>query len=419
MDKSIAVLPFDNRSGEKENAFFTDGVQDEILTHLARVADLKVIRRTSVMPYRSEAARGNLRGIARELGVAHVLEGSVQRAGNRVRVTAQLIDARTDTHLWAQTYDRELTDVFALQSEIARAIADQLEAKISPREKAAIARAPTTDLLANALYRRALALEGGEAGAETLLEAVRLSDQAVARDPRFVLAHCLLARLHIALFYSGYDHTPGCRVLAQAAIQTALRLQPEAGEAHLAAARYAYYGFRDYDRARAELDLARRALPNEADVYYLGALLDRRQGRWAEAVRNAERAVELDPRNVQHLLLAGGLHEGLRCYADARQRYERAREISPRGHFARVFRAGLAFTERADLRPLRTELSAILAEEPGAAEEIAVFLIRCALAERDPAAVTRALTAIPAEGVQGGAFVYPCAWFSGLAAPGF
>ena len=258
-EKSIAVLPFENLSADQENAFFADGVQDEILTDLAKVADLKVISRTSVMQYKSGIAR-NLREIAQQLGVAHVLEGSVQRAGNRVRVSAQLIDARTDMHLWAERYDRNLADVFAIQSEIAKTIADQLQAKISPSEKAAIEKAPTTDLAAFDLYERAKALWADVTdplhAKEKLPQAAQLLDEAVARDPQFLLAWCLLSRVHGALYWTGHDRTPARLDLANVAVQTALRLQPETGEAHRALATYYYYGFRDYSRALSELAAA-------------------------------------------------------------------------------------------------------------------------------------------------------------------
>src|SRR5216110_3523304 len=206
-EKSIAVLPFENRSSDPENAFFTDGVQDEILTDLARIADLKVISRTSVMQYRTGAKR-NLRQIGNELGVAHVVEGSVQRAGNRVRVNAQMIDARTDAHLWAQTYDRDLADVFAIQSEIAVHIATQLQAKLSPKAKSAIEERPTKDLAAYDLYVRAkLLVMNPLIDGARLEEAARLLDQAIARDPDFFLAYCLIAEAHSRL-YSIFDHTP-------------------------------------------------------------------------------------------------------------------------------------------------------------------------------------------------------------------
>src|SRR5256886_6298837 len=263
-EKSVAVLPFENFSDEKENAYFAEGVQDEILTYLAKVADLKVISRTSVMQYKN-AATHNLREIAQQLGVAHVLEGSVQRAGNRVRVTAQLIDARTDTHLWAERYDRDLADVFAIQTEIAKKIADQLQAKMSVSEKMAIETVPTTDLLAYELYLRAQALFADVSdpihAGEKLPQAAKLLDEAVTRDPHFLQGWCLLSRVHGAAYFRGHDHTPARLGLANAAVQTALRLQPDAGEAHLALAIYYYNGFRDYGQARSELAIASQTLP--------------------------------------------------------------------------------------------------------------------------------------------------------------
>src|SRR5262249_47121889 len=222
IDKSIAVLPFENLSEEKTNAFFADGMQDEILTNLARIADLKVISRTSVMQYKSGIAR-NLREIGQQLGVAHVVEGSVQRSGNRVRVNAQLVDVRTDRHLWGQTYDRDLADVFAIQSEIAKSIADQLEAKLSPIEKDAIERPPTTDVPAFDLYTRAknlcLTAFGSSTTKANLLQAVDLLNQAVARDPSFFQAYCLLAFAHDGVYFVGFDHTPARLAQAESAVQ--------------------------------------------------------------------------------------------------------------------------------------------------------------------------------------------------------
>src|SRR5215211_7825964 len=236
LDKSIAVLPFENRSEDKANAYFTDGVQDEILTDLAKIADLKVISRTSVLQYKSGVAR-NLREIAQQLGVANVVEGSVQRLGNRVRVNAQLIDARTDAHLWAQTYDRDLADVFAIQSEIAKAIADQLQAKLSPSEKSAIEQPPTTDITAFNLYSHAknlfLTAFSGANGRADLRQAVDLLKQAVKRDASFFDAYCQLALAHETIYaVSGSDHSPSRLALAEAAVQAATRLQPDAAETH-------------------------------------------------------------------------------------------------------------------------------------------------------------------------------------------
>src|SRR6266576_246186 len=265
LDKSIAVLPFENRSEDKANAYFTDGVQDEILTDLARIADLKVISRTSVMQYKSGVAR-NLREIAQQLGVANVVEGSVQRSGNRVRVNAQLVDARTDAHLWAQTYDRDLADVFAIQSEIAKAIADQLQAKLSPNEKSEIEQPPTIDVTAFDFYSHAknllLNASGSSTGKPDLLQAADLLNQAVARDPSFFEAYCQLAFAQASLYaVRGFDHTPARLALAEAALQAATRLRPDAAETHLARAQYLYRGPRDYAGALAELEIARRALP--------------------------------------------------------------------------------------------------------------------------------------------------------------
>ena len=257
-EKSIAVLPFENLSEEKANAYFADGVQDEILTDLAKIADLKVISRTRVMQYKSGVAR-NLREIGQQLGVAHVLEGSVQRAANKIRVNAQLIDARTDAHLWAQTYDRDLADVFAIQSEIAKAIADQLQAKLSPNEKAAIEKPPTTDLAAFDLYTRAktLLLTSGfnATNEQNLRQAIELLNQAVARDPAFFDAYYQLRLCSRYRFIPCWaDHTPARLALAEAALQAATRLRPDAGETHLARAQYLYYGLRDYGGALAELE---------------------------------------------------------------------------------------------------------------------------------------------------------------------
>src|SRR5438128_1029203 len=299
LDKSIAVLPFENRSEDKANAYFTDGVQDEILTYLAKIADLKVISRTSVLQYKSGVAR-NLREIAQQLGVANVVEGSVQRSGNRVRVNAQLIDARTDAHLWAQTYDRDLADVFAIQSEIAKAIADQLQAKLSPAEKNAIEQASTTDITAFNLYSHAknlfLTAFAGSNGRADLLQAADLLTQAVTRDPLFFQAYCQLAFTEINI-YGVLDHTPDYLAQAEAALQSAARLHPDAGETHLARARNLYWGYLDYDGALRELEIARQSLPGEDWIFSLKGYIERRQGRWKERIRDLERTSKLEPRN--------------------------------------------------------------------------------------------------------------------------
>ena len=374
------------------------------------------------MQYRSGVAR-NLREIGQQLGVAHLLEGSVQRAGGKVRVNAQLIDARTDAHLWAQTYDRDLADVFAIQSEIAGTIAAQLQARISPREKAAIAEAPTHDLTANALYVEAKQLQSLAAATtamEPLQQAVGLLDKAVARDPQFTLAWCLLGRVHLLLYFGGVDHTPARREMANAAIQTAVRLQPGSGEVQLALAAYAYHGFRDYDRARTHLEQARTTLPNNSYLYSLLGAIDRRQARWSEAIRNYERAVELNPLDVSLLENAAYTYRGLRRYAESDLLFQRVITLLPGNLHARIQLALTPLFERADTKPLRKVLATILQENPQAGTEIAEALFNCAMWERDSAAAERALAEIPPAGIATNAnFTFPREWFVALAARTF
>jgi len=416
-EKSIAVLPFENLSDEKENAYFADGVQDEILTGLARVADLKVISRTSVMQYKGGLIR-NLREVAKELGVAHLLGGSVQRTGGRVRVSAQLIDARTDTQLWAERYDRDVADVFAIESEVAGKIVAQLQAKISPSEKAAIEKAPTTDLVAYDLYLRAEALFADTSdpihAREKLPEAAQLLNEAVMRDPHFLQAWCLLSRVHSVAYFRGHDHTQARLDLANAALQTALHVQPDAGEVHLALANYYYHGFRDYGRARNELAIAKRALPNNADVFLYTGFIDRREGHWEEATRNMERALELDPRNffiLQQLALA---YERQHRYAEEARTYDRALTIVPADPNTRILRAKVALDWRADIKPFQTTLATLVAENPNVAPDVDLPLY--ALCERTAAAATRTLTNYPREGVANNGVNYPYAYWDGVIA---
>ena len=359
LDKSIAVLPFENLSSDKANAYFTDGVQDEIITDLAKIADLKVISRTSVLQYKSGVAR-NLREIAQQLGVANVVEGSVQRSGNRVRVNAQLIDARNDAHLWAQTYDRDLADVFAIQSEIAKAIADQLQAKLSPNEKKAIEQPPTTDLAAFDLYSRAksLLLTAGFSvtGDPDLRKAIELLDEAVKRDPSFFDAYCQLAYAHEFLYaVRGSDHTPARLALAEAAVQAATRLRPDAAETHLARAQYLYYGLRDYAGALAELEIARRALSNDPRLFELTGYILRRRGQQEEGLQNLQRAVELDPRNFYTLQQIALSYQDLGRYAEAIAALDRALAIVPDNVETRANRAEYYVFWKADTRPLQPD----------------------------------------------------------------
>ena len=409
----IAVLPFENLSDQKENATFADGVHDDILTKLAKIADLKVISRTSVMEYRGKR---NIREIGDALRVSHVLEGSARRNGSLIRLNAQLIDTRTDTHLWAEQYDRNLNDLFAIQSEIAQKVAEHLGAKISAAEKMTIARPPTTDLTANDLYTQAMVFESQSPMHPNFVKAIRLLEQAVTRDPRFVLAYCALARMNFRLYLDGYDHTLARLELAQAAIHKAAQLQPEAGEVHLERAGYDR-GVRDYDGARVELELARRALPNNPAVYHEIGSIDWRQGRWTEAVRNFERAIELDPRNVEFLVVAANAYSEMRRYPEAAELFRRAVSVSPHNYWARVIGAWQPFRERADIRPIRAALNAIVAEESDAAPKEPGDLFQCAIFERDAAAADRALAAIPSEGMAlGPNLVRPREWFVGYVA---
>jgi serine/threonine protein kinase/tetratricopeptide (TPR) repeat protein len=396
-EKSIAVLPFENLSRDPDNAFFTDGVQDEILTDLARISGLRVISRTSVAEYKSGITR-DLREIGQQLGVAHVLEGSVQRLGNRVRVNAQLVDTRTDAHLWAQSYDRDLADVFAIESEIARTIADQLKAKLSSSEKAAIAQAPTTDLAAFLLYNRAKSLLVSttmNTGLEQKFsQAIDLLNKAVARDPSFFLAYCQLAYVHDKLYSLGADHTPARLKMAEAAIDRAFQLRPNAGEAHLARSEHLYRGELNYDGAMAELDLARQTLPNDPRIFELTGLVQARQGKFEDALRNRERALQLDPRNLFVAQKVALIHGLMRHYAAQGAMLDRCLGIDPNDIGSKVARARLDLEWRADPRPLHKFIDSIRTETPAALPTIADNWFACALAERDASAAEDALTAL-------------------------
>ena len=418
-EKSIAVLPFENLSNEKENAYFADGVQDEILTGLSRVADLKVISRTSVMQYKAVPKR-NLREIATDLGVAHVLEGSVQRAGGRVRVNAQLIDAQTDTHLWAESYDRDLADVFAIESELAGKIVAQLQAKISPTERAAMEQKPTADLAAYDLYVRAKTLIATAVSntplQESLFEAVRLLNQAIERDPAFAFAYYQLAHAHDLIYFAGLDHTPARLAMADAAIQSLTRLLPNSGEAHLALAKHLYWDYHDYDRARKELALAQKSLPNDPWAFVLAGYIDRRQGHWAESTKNLERAVALDPQNPQVLQQIAASYYRLRRYADQERALDRAIAVTPKDAVLRASRAELELDWHADTRPLLSTIEAILAEDSPEAKNIAEYWLRGSLCNRDFDSAQRALGALPAAGCYQDAIPFPRAWCEGVVA---
>src|SRR6188472_2283023 len=282
IDKSIAVLPFENLSDEKENAYFADGIQDDILTNLAKIGDLKVISRTSVMPYRGSGVR-NARDIGKALGVGTLLEGSVRRIGNRVRVNVQLINANNDEHIWAEDYDRDLTDVFAIQTDLAGRIASALQAKLSPSEKARLDRRPTQNPDAYLLFVQAHDYASQrEMFNDTSLKAEPLFEQAIKLDPNFALAFAGLSMVQSWVYHNS-DPVPSRREKARVNADEALRLQPDLPEAHLALGFCYYYGDRDYERALAEFDIARRGLPNESQAYMAIGAIQRRQGKWAES----------------------------------------------------------------------------------------------------------------------------------------
>jgi TolB-like protein len=389
----IAVLPFENLSEQKGDSAFGDGVQDDILTKLAKIGDLKVISRTSVMEYRGKR---NLRQIGNDLRVSHVLEGSVRRAGTHLRLNAQLIDTRTDTHVWAEQYDGDLDDLFAVQSEIAQKVAERLNAKITTSEKLTIKGKPTADLIAFDLYTRAnnLFLTAPFSGnpKAAWLEAIDLLNQAVARDRSFFQAYCRLAGVHSNLYYFG-DHTPGRLALEEAAIQGAIRLRPDAGETHLARAGNLFGGYRDYDGALAELEVARRSLPNNSDVFALMAGVQGSQGRWEECIRNFERAIELDPRNVITLFQSGLSYGAVRRYAEQKSKLDRVLTIDPNNFPVKADRAFVEVNWKADTRPLHQVMDEIRATNPAAMPKIADRWLLCALAERDVAAAKDALIA--------------------------
>jgi serine/threonine protein kinase/tetratricopeptide (TPR) repeat protein len=389
----IAVLPFENLSDDKEDAFFADGVQDDVLTKLASIADLKVISRTSVMHYRSKR---DLRQIGRALGVTHVLEGTARRSGGEVHVNAQLVDTRTNTGVWADGYDRDAKEAFAIPSEIAQNVAEQLHAKITTSEKAAIRQPPTNDLGAYDLYVRATplidqSLYYGLGSEQNLFKATELLNKAVERDPAFLLAYCKLAQAQDGLYWTGIDRTLGRLTSAKAAIDSAFRLNPESGDAHLASALHFYYGYLDYNLARGELAIALRTLPNNARIFELNGYIDRRQGRWRDAVSNLARAMELDPQNGDILFGAGFTYLCLRDYKRAREISDRAIALPLKSNYAQLLPTWIDFHERADTRSWHAVLEKILSEDPASARDLTRGRFFVSRYERDSVAAERAL----------------------------
>jgi TolB-like protein/class 3 adenylate cyclase/Tfp pilus assembly protein PilF len=352
-EKSIAVLPFQNRSDEKQNAYFADGVQNEILTDLAKIADLRVISRTSVMQYGSGAER-NVREIGEQLGVAHVLEGSVQRSGNRVRVTAQLIDARSDTQQWAEHYDRDLADVFAIQSEIAKTIAGQLRAKLSPQEKARVEEIPTLNTEAYTFYLRANQIQRNP---DTLLEDYKTAEQlylqAIALDPNFALAHARLSSVCAEIFHY-YEPTDNWKTKAHTEAQIALRLQPNLAEAHFALGQCIYWIDQDYERALKQFEIALRLSPSNGDASRLIAAIERRQGKWEESLEAYERGAKVDPQNPNTVRELMYTNTAMRRWADAARWAERLRAMAPASLVAKIQSGYIDFWWKGDTQLLKS-----------------------------------------------------------------
>jgi TolB-like protein/Flp pilus assembly protein TadD len=416
-EKSIAVLPFENFSDDVQNAYFADGIQDDILSSLAKVADLKVTSRTSVRQYKT--GHRNLREIGEALGVAYIMEGSVRRESNRVRINAQLIDARTDQHVWNDTYDREITDLFELQSELARRITFALRANLSPREKASLQVHPTADMAAYELFLRARDLfrwSGSGDPRENGERALHLLDDAIKRDPQFALAHCLASRVHGELYWFGYDRSRARLTQAKLAADSALRLQPDLGDARLALAYYYYYGYRDYELARTELAIAQQATPNDAEVWDAVGAIDRRQGRWDDAVPNFEKARQLDPRNNSVIWNLAETYACLGRYPEAARIFADGAAACSDAHFFSLAHAAIDLKTNGDTAPLRTALGNIPKDfDPGGS--VTIVALRVSLMDRDYTEAARLLEGAGAQKFNDTGLEGPAALFDGYALP--
>ena len=417
--KSIAVLPFENLSDDKQNTYFADGVLDQILTNLAKVSDLRVISHTSVRQYKSGEPR-NLREIGKQLGVTHILEGSVRRSGDRLRISAQLIDARTDSQIWAETYDRTAADLFAIQSDLAQSIVTQLQTKLSAQQKAEIEQLPTQDLLAFELYQRAKQIVDSYLIADdvraALLSALQSLDQAIKRDPDFVSAYCYIARANDLLYFFDLDPTPDRVLLAEAAVKAALRLRPDSAEAHFAMADFLFRCHRDYDGALKELGIARPGLPNDTAFFILSGYINRRRNNWAQAEQDFSTAVALDPRNPNAYNLLADTYNLLRKHRLAAQVYDRVLAAGERTPIVFFRRDSAIFNGTGN----STELHRVLSENPdmdvgGGQTPTRVWL---ALIDGNFAEAERVLAASPREDFQDidYSFYYPKAWFEAMIA---
>jgi TolB-like protein len=418
-NRSIAVLPFQSLSEDKNDAYFADGVQDQILTNLAKVSDLKVISHTSVRQYKTGAER-NMREIGRQLGVAYIMEGSVQRARDRLRINATLIDARTDTHIWAETYDRTAADLFAIQSELAQSIVTQLKAKLSPKQKAEIEERPTQDLVAFELYIQAKAIIDSYINATdvraALLQALKSLTEAIQRDPNFVSAYCYAARANDLLYFFDLDPTPERISLADAAVKEALRLRPDSAEAHFALADYLFRCKRDYDRALEELAIARPGLPNSTPFFILSGYINRRRNHFHEAERDFSTAFALDPRNPNAYNLLADTYVLQRRFPEAVHVSDNVLAAGEQTPIVRFRRATAILYGTGDTGPLRE----ILTKYPDMefAGGHTPFRAWMAMLDGNYAEAERLLAASPRQDFQDidFSFYYPKSWYQAMIA---
>jgi len=394
VDKSVAVLPFENLSSDKENAFFAQGIQDEIITTLSKISGLRVISRTSTAHY--ESAPQNLSEIARQLHVSNVLEGSVQKAGEKVHINVQLIQADNDAHLWAQSYNRELTDIFGVEAEVAKSIADSLQATLSPQEKARVEAKPTTNADAYVLYLRA---RDYQMRPDNLLQdfrsAMNLYDQAIKMDPNFALAHARLSAV-MSMIYHWFEPTQEVKETAHREADESLRLQPDLGEGHLALGLYFYYEENNYEEALRELNLAAKALPNDGDVGLYIAAVQRRQGHFAEAIAAYQKAEAIDPRNSVTLYDAAQTYFAIRDWPNAVKGMDRVLALAPDSLNVKIQRAYMEFFWKGSTAPIKAVLESFA---PNLDPDGIVTFSRwdVALMDRDPDSAERALTSARVE----------------------
>ena len=415
----IAVLPFESLSSDKESAFFANGLYDGVWSKLAKLANLKVINHNSVAKYRGAH---DTQEIGRALDVAYVLTGNVQTQGASIRLNAELIDVRKNARVWTEQYDRNLTDMFTLQGEIAQKIADKLGVGVAPAEKTAFQDVPTSDLISYDAYLRAKDLLYDIALStqtkEDLFQTVQLLEQALGRDPSFFDAYCQLAGAHDRIYFGGFDHTDARLKLSETVIRSIQRLRPESGETHLALAQHYYYAYRDFDRARQELVLAHLTLPNESRIPLLAGYIDRRQGRWEKALEEMTQALELNPRDFSVLEQITLTYEALGRYKEMATTLDRALAIAPSDVPSRVRRAVVDLEGRADVKPFETTIDAVLAEDANAALGFVNPWLLVVLREHDSAGVERALSNMGDDGCFDENIPFPNGWCEGLAAWG-